>query len=374
MRQPLEGAQPAGGARANALLSEPSVLFLDEPTSGLDPVAAREVHDLVGGLREKGVTIFLTTHRLEEAESLCDRVAILNTTLRTIGRPEELREQLFKKALVVETVAPLDSPAVLFAGIESVDSWRQDGPARYLFTVAEPRIAAPEVTRALVAAGADVLSRNPVTLSKTSTSNWDDVEVESQMTIGSSRIAAVMRKELQDFRRKRSIVADDGGHAARSSLPPPSRSSSSCRVSASATLDRLRAPLLYILLIPVIMPGSLAGYAVVGEREQGTLEPLLTTPIRREELLIGKAAAAMIPAVVTLLRGVRGLPRVVRLFANPAVSSAVFHESSVLVAQVLFTPLLAGWAIWPGWRCLRGRATSESPSNWECSQAFRLSS
>ena len=74
------------------------MLFLDEPTSGLDPVAAREVHELIVGLRKRGVTIFLTTHRLEEAERLCDRVAILNTTLRTIGRPDELRDQLFARS------------------------------------------------------------------------------------------------------------------------------------------------------------------------------------------------------------------------------------------------------------------------------------
>ena len=78
-------------ALARALLNDPAVLFLDEPTSGLDPVATREVHELIASLRERGVTIFLTTHRLEEAERLCDRVAILNTTLRLIGRPDELR-------------------------------------------------------------------------------------------------------------------------------------------------------------------------------------------------------------------------------------------------------------------------------------------
>src|SRR5262249_8770726 len=61
-------------ALARALLSDPAVLFLDEPTSGLDPVATREVHDLIASLRERGVTIFLTTHRLEEAERLCHRV------------------------------------------------------------------------------------------------------------------------------------------------------------------------------------------------------------------------------------------------------------------------------------------------------------
>ncbi len=78
-------------ALARALLSDPEVLFLDEPTSGLDPVAAREVHELIVGLRQRGVTIFLTTHRLEEAERLCDRVAILNTRLRTIGRAVDRR-------------------------------------------------------------------------------------------------------------------------------------------------------------------------------------------------------------------------------------------------------------------------------------------
>jgi ABC-2 type transport system ATP-binding protein len=84
-------------ALARALFNDPQILFLDEPTSGLDPVAARDVHTLIDELRRRGVTIFLTTHRLEEAERLCDRVAILNTTLRTIGRPDELRDRLFSK-------------------------------------------------------------------------------------------------------------------------------------------------------------------------------------------------------------------------------------------------------------------------------------
>ena len=53
------------------------------------------MHDLINGLREQGVTVFLTTHRLDEAERLCDRVAILNTRLRTIGRPDDLRQTLF---------------------------------------------------------------------------------------------------------------------------------------------------------------------------------------------------------------------------------------------------------------------------------------
>jgi ABC-2 type transport system ATP-binding protein len=145
---------------ARALLSDPQVLFLDEPTSGLDPVAAREVHELVAGLRRSGVTIFLTTHRLEEAERLCDRVAILNTTLRSIGRPDELREQLFHKTLAVKTLTPLAEPAAVFGGLPGVESWQEDGSGTYEVPVSDVTVAAPAITRSLVAAGADVLSIN----------------------------------------------------------------------------------------------------------------------------------------------------------------------------------------------------------------------
>ncbi|HWG74652.1 MAG TPA: ABC transporter ATP-binding protein [Acidimicrobiales bacterium] len=143
---------------ARTLLSDPEIMFLDEPTSGLDPVAAREVHDLISGLRQKGVTIFLTTHRLEEAEKLCDRVAIMNTTLRSVGRPAELRAQLFKSELIVTTLTPLSEPDHVFAPIGAVEDWRFEGPGSYVVSVSDPRIAAPEVTRCLVGAGADVLS------------------------------------------------------------------------------------------------------------------------------------------------------------------------------------------------------------------------
>jgi ABC-2 type transport system ATP-binding protein len=146
-------------ALARALLSDPEVLFLDEPTAGLDPVASREVHELIDGLRKRGVTIFLTTHRLEEAERLCDRVAILNTTLRTIGRPDELRDQLFARTITVRTLRPLADPGQVFTGLTAVDSWRADGTTgSYVLAVSDPSVAAPAATRALVAAGADVLS------------------------------------------------------------------------------------------------------------------------------------------------------------------------------------------------------------------------
>ncbi len=63
---------------ARALMNRPKILFLDEPTSGLDPVTAREIHSLLGRQKEMGTAIFLTTHNMSEAETLCDRVALLN--------------------------------------------------------------------------------------------------------------------------------------------------------------------------------------------------------------------------------------------------------------------------------------------------------
>jgi ABC-2 type transport system ATP-binding protein len=148
-------------ALARALLNDPAVVFLDEPTSGLDPVASHEVHQLVDGLRERGVTVFLTTHRLEEAERLCHRVAILNTRLRTIGTPEELRDRLFTKALVIQTMEPLLDPADVFA-VPGVHDWRLEEGTRYVLTVSDSSRVAPELTRALVAADADVLSISDV--------------------------------------------------------------------------------------------------------------------------------------------------------------------------------------------------------------------
>lgn len=142
---------------ARTLLSDPAIMFLDEPTAGLDPVASLEVHNLIIGLRQKGVTIFLTTHRLDEAEKLCDRVAIMNTKLRTVGRPSELRDQLFSRSLVVRTLASLRDPKELFSRIPAIDDWRVDDSGAYVLTVTDPRAAAPEVARSLVDDGADIL-------------------------------------------------------------------------------------------------------------------------------------------------------------------------------------------------------------------------
>ena len=85
---------------AAALIHNPEILFLDEPTVGLDVVARRSLHNLIGNLRHYGTTIFLTTHYLEEADLLCDRVAILvKGRILAIDTPEDLKAETDKKSL-----------------------------------------------------------------------------------------------------------------------------------------------------------------------------------------------------------------------------------------------------------------------------------
>ncbi|MCL2136591.1 MAG: ABC transporter ATP-binding protein [Coriobacteriia bacterium] len=92
---------------ARAILNEPKVLFLDEPTSGLDPGIARGIHHLINDLREKGTTVFMTTHNMDEAVKLCDYVCLLHKgTIVEQGSPLEIctRYQAFKTVPDLETV------------------------------------------------------------------------------------------------------------------------------------------------------------------------------------------------------------------------------------------------------------------------------
>ena len=79
-------------AVARALIHEPEVLFMDEPTANLDPESAKTVRDFILELKKEKRTIFLNTHNLDEAQRICDRIAILNTKLRVTGTPEELED------------------------------------------------------------------------------------------------------------------------------------------------------------------------------------------------------------------------------------------------------------------------------------------
>ena len=105
--------------------------------------------------------------------------------------------------------------------------------------------------------------------------------------------------------------------------------------------------LLYMLAIPVLTPTILAAYAVAGERQQGSLEPVLTTPVPTEEYLLGKALAALVPSVVVAYAGYAIFLACVNLFANADVASAILKVPDI-IAQLFLTPLLAGWSTWVG--------------------------
>lgn len=88
-------------AIARALIHEPRVLLLDEPMSGLDPSARKTVKDFIRNLKKKGRTIFLNTHNLDDAQQLCDRVAVINTRLIAVDSPENLGKGLWKPKLAI---------------------------------------------------------------------------------------------------------------------------------------------------------------------------------------------------------------------------------------------------------------------------------
>ncbi len=166
------------------------------------------------------------------------------------------------------------------------------------------------------------------------------------MSLSWTRIGAILRKELRDYRRNRFVVATMAATPLLFIALPTIQLIAANATGKAVTL-RVGLSLLYMLVIPVIMPSVISAYSVVGEREQGTLEPVLSTPIRREEFLIAKALAAFIPTLVTAYAVFGIFLAIAALFAHPVIVSAIYAGTHVLV-QLLFTPLLAGWAVWIG--------------------------
>jgi ABC-type transport system involved in multi-copper enzyme maturation permease subunit len=159
------------------------------------------------------------------------------------------------------------------------------------------------------------------------------------------RIGAIARKELREYRHNPNIIY------AAAILPlifliQPIVQVLTLPSSASPALHQEHA-LLYLLGIPALVPAALASYSVGGERLQGTLEPVLATPIRREELLLAKAIAAFAPSVVLAYGAFALFIAIVEIFAAPGVAPALIAGPQLL-AQVVFTPLLAAWSIWIG--------------------------
>jgi ABC-2 type transport system ATP-binding protein len=142
-------------AVARALLHEPRILFLDEPTAGLDPEGAHLVREFIAELKKEGRTIFLCTHNLDEADHLCDRVAVFKTRLLVVDTPDRLRTSIFGRKVIfhlsfvneaiVEDVRKL--PFV--REVKVVDN-------KLVVTLDEPEHRNPDVVRTLVKAGADI--------------------------------------------------------------------------------------------------------------------------------------------------------------------------------------------------------------------------
>ena len=91
----LSGGQKQRFSIATTLINKPKIIFLDEPTTGLDPQARRNLWDLIRGIRERGTTVIITTHYMDEAEMLCDRVAIIdNGKIISLASPDKLIDDL----------------------------------------------------------------------------------------------------------------------------------------------------------------------------------------------------------------------------------------------------------------------------------------
>jgi ABC-2 type transport system ATP-binding protein len=141
----LSGGQQQRLAVAIALVGDPEMLFLDEPTTGLDPQSRRQLWDVIRDLHARGRTILLTTHYMDEAERLCNRVAIVDHgKVIAFGSPAQLIARIGGEH-VVEFALGGETPALepsVFESLSSVLSARADGDG-YSLTVAEPHHAIP---------------------------------------------------------------------------------------------------------------------------------------------------------------------------------------------------------------------------------------
>jgi ABC-2 family transporter len=148
------------------------------------------------------------------------------------------------------------------------------------------------------------------------------------------RVGAILRKELRDYRRNRFVIGTMVAAPAVFIVLPMIQLFVANATGNTAHLDlRIGLSLLYMLVIPVTVPSAVSAYSVVGEREQGTLEPVLTTPIRREEFLIGKALAAFVPTLVIAYAVFGIFLAVAALLAHPVIVSAIAGHPCLDVAE-----------------------------------------
>jgi ABC-2 type transport system ATP-binding protein len=143
-------------ALARALVHDPILLFLDEPTANLDPEAAKMVRDVILELKKEERTIFLNTHRLDEAQRICDRVGILRTRLITIGSVDDLRFGTAGKKTVVRLERVTDELANAVRARLAPRKVEVTGD-KLIVDVVDPDRENPEITNSVVAAGGRIL-------------------------------------------------------------------------------------------------------------------------------------------------------------------------------------------------------------------------
>jgi len=152
----LSGGMKRRFLLARALITDPDLLILDEPSAGVDVQLRRDLWDLVTELNEQGTTILLTTHYIEEAERLCDEVAILDSgSVRAVATPDELKGRGADR-IIVELRSPPTTVPELLVGDDRVESVDLDGHQLEV-TAREGGLVAPELVRELDRAGLEIV-------------------------------------------------------------------------------------------------------------------------------------------------------------------------------------------------------------------------
>jgi ABC-2 type transport system ATP-binding protein len=142
-------------AIARTLLHEPRVLFLDEPTAGLDPEASKLVRDFIAELRGEGRTIFICTHNLDEADRLCDRVAVFKSRLRVVDSPSRLRQQLYGRQVIFHLAETAESHLSVITDLPFIKEAKAVD-SKLVVDLDDPESHNPEIIRLLVQAGARI--------------------------------------------------------------------------------------------------------------------------------------------------------------------------------------------------------------------------
>jgi ABC-2 type transport system ATP-binding protein len=142
-------------AIARALIHDPQLLFLDEPTANLDPEASKTVRDFVIELKKEKRTIFINTHNLDEADRLCDRIAILKTKLIAVDSPKNLERSLYKRKTIIHLERVSNKIIDAVEKLSSVKNVRTSDN-KLILDIDAPEKDNPEVVRTIVEAGGKI--------------------------------------------------------------------------------------------------------------------------------------------------------------------------------------------------------------------------